>query len=501
MSSLSDGDIFGPVLYAEGEVDGVLHYGVVCAAKSCPDFSCEAALTVSAPAKIVSFEGMSFFRWDIAVRATLATAEVVYTLSGKQFSFYLPSIPADKSGFRIAYASCNGSESDGLQMPPPAAKYAGWEDIAKEHMRHPFTLLIQGGDQIYADRLWQETPALKDWVDSGRNIEHAPVFDAALQEQVRAYYFKLYMQVWSQPFVRKVLASVPSFMIWDDHDIFDGWGSWSEKRQASSLYQGIFNCAREAFCLFQRGRPSLPAGPHLGKAIKMAGSLIVAPDLRSQRTRQQVMGQDAREWFDKTLADATDCKETIIAFSVPLATGHFSALDFILTGFPDWLSKVLPPKINPKKFADDIHDQWRVPAHREEWITMLDKLLAHQAQRGSRVTLLSGEIHMGARSVILDRRRKSITQYIASGISHPPMPRTVVFFCEWLSKGRQELNENLFIKMEKIYPTSRRRYIASRNWLSLWFTPEGDSIATWHTLDGVSVSHARFAQAHGGQQS
>jgi hypothetical protein len=49
-----------------------------------------------------------------------------------------------------------------------------------------------------------------------------------------------------------MFASVPTLMMWDDHDIFDGWGSYSPERQQSEVFQGIFNIAREYFYLFQR---------------------------------------------------------------------------------------------------------------------------------------------------------------------------------------------------------------------------------------------------------
>ena len=40
-------------------------------------------------------------------------------------------------------------------------------------------------------------------------------------------------------------------MMWDDHDIFDGWGSYSDEEQASPVFQTIFDAARAAFIKFQ----------------------------------------------------------------------------------------------------------------------------------------------------------------------------------------------------------------------------------------------------------
>lgn len=41
-------------------------------------------------------------------------------------------------------------------------------------------------------------------------------------------------------------------MIWDDHDIFDGWGSYPPHLQNCPVFQGVFFIARKFFCLFQQ---------------------------------------------------------------------------------------------------------------------------------------------------------------------------------------------------------------------------------------------------------
>lgn len=488
--------LFGPVIYAEASHDDHLQYGIVCGAGTLPAFTCADAAEVSEPREISSFGDMRFYRWDIRIAPAPHIRRVDYTVNGTAFSFYVPGNDAGTNEFRIGYVSCNGSEKDSPLAAPPPDKYALWGDLVYEHDRSPFLILLHGGDQIYADRVWHEVPALAAWMERGQKIKYAPAVTDALRAEIRSYYYRLYMLVWSQPDIRAMLSSVPSMMIWDDHDIFDGWGSWSSRRQASPVYQAIFDAALDAFLLFQRGQSNMNAGIvpndfHLGKSVRYADCAIIIPDLRSQRTREQVMGASGIRWFEKQLAEAAPQRDTIVVFSVPLATGHFSALDGILTNFPDWLARILPNKLNPKRFADDIHDQWRVPSHRDEWRSMISRLLDHRRETDSRVTLISGEIHMGARSTIAEDGHGAITQYIASGIAHPPMGLPVVFACEWLSRGLQDLTEALSIKMERIYPTSRRRYIASRNWFSLTFSRKGDSFGTWHTDGNAGVTHER----------
>jgi hypothetical protein len=41
-------------------------------------------------------------------------------------------------------------------------------------------------------------------------------------------------------------------MTWDDHDIFDGWGSYPAYLQHSVVFQGIFQLAMRWYCVFQQ---------------------------------------------------------------------------------------------------------------------------------------------------------------------------------------------------------------------------------------------------------
>jgi len=60
-----------------------------------------------------------------------------------------------------------------------------------------------------------------------------------------------YLEIYGQPQISHILARVPSLMMWDDHDIFDGWGSHKKWFHDSMVAKGMFACAREAFCLMQ----------------------------------------------------------------------------------------------------------------------------------------------------------------------------------------------------------------------------------------------------------
>ncbi|MFJ3372918.1 hypothetical protein [Pseudomonas sp. NPDC086251] len=63
------------------------------------------------------------------------------------------------------------------------------------------------------------------------------------------------------------IARIPTVMMWDDHDIFDGWGSYSPAMQHCELFKVMMRHARKAFWVFQMQHaladlPPLQASQH-----------------------------------------------------------------------------------------------------------------------------------------------------------------------------------------------------------------------------------------------
>lgn len=469
--------IFGPVIYTLGDSSGKASYRVLWYGKDEPSFKFANKSIVAIP--LTDFQGGTFWAFEFSVAQDQCDTECSYFINNQEFTFWVPGIDTDS--LRIAYASCNGSEAESPHKKPFPGRNALWEHLDDTHQEKKFHLLIQGGDQIYADSVWLDVPFLENWSALPRSEQYKATMPDEVFHEIRDYYFTCYMSYWSQSHVKDVLATIPSLMIWDDHDIFDGWGSWNDRYQASPVYQGVFNAAKEAFYLFQRGQ-KVPSDNTrtAGVMITLGHTALIAPDLRSERSRKQVMGQTGWRWFENALKTVgIDKKHLLVVSSVPLATSHFSALDPILTGFPSFIARRLPKKINPKQFADDIHDQWRVPAHREEWLKMLNTLLDFADDTDTRVSTVSGEIHLGARSTI-KRKNSVIHQFIASGISHKPAHPVIVWFCELLSKGVQDVSDEIDIRMEYFFPKSKKKYLRARNWLALELDRSMELSAKWH---------------------
>lgn len=111
---------------------------------------------------------------------------------------------------------------------------------------HHVLFAIMGGDQVYAD----------DW--KGRLLTAKSTEDRVL------IYIEIYKHFWCDLRYRKVLAGLPSYLMWDDHDIMDGWGSEisSFKRDIKNNltsefkeeWNEMFLSAKSAFKEFQVSR-------------------------------------------------------------------------------------------------------------------------------------------------------------------------------------------------------------------------------------------------------
>ena len=72
--------------------------------------------------------------------------------------------------------------------------------------------------------------------------------DPELEARIEDYYLNLYADRWlskerggwdakTKPLdAAQAMARTPTVMMWDDHDIFDGWGSYSCEMQHSPLF-------------------------------------------------------------------------------------------------------------------------------------------------------------------------------------------------------------------------------------------------------------------------
>jgi len=345
----------------------------------------------------------------------------------------LPSDPNAQIDFVVM--SCHNptvSLADGFEG------HAVWADlpqiIARECNRNVrFALMV--GDQVYADE-WQDR-ILAEKTEAGRlNL-----------------YLEVYREFWGNIHYRRVLCRLPAVMIWDDHDIADGWGSELTSFVGKTAafkpeWQNLFNAAFEAFSTMQASRNPKPlaANPRDGLdfAFKVGPWGFLFLDLRTNRnvklghllTPEQA--QRIRDWVESN----SEGMQTLFVVS-PVVFSHGSPLlDEKTTRYWPWMMSIVDFVSKRTRWGkglhtrfsksvgdirDDIADSWGSPQNAAQADEILDYLfgLQNDSQKPRSVVILSGDIHTSGYANIYSadpehKTRSSIPHITSSSIAYTP---------------------------------------------------------------------------------
>ncbi|MAZ02165.1 MAG: metallophosphatase [Sneathiella sp.] len=377
-----------------------------------------------------------------------------------QWAFYVPGKGEQPT---FAYGSCNGF-SDLALMHKTENPYLLWQKMEADHAAAPFSLLLMGGDQLYADSIWTSVPELQEWNALCQDDKLSRSANSIMRPQIDKFYEKLYQTRWTDPSMSLMLASIPSVMMWDDHDIFDGWGSFPDELLGSDVFQYIFQTAKKYFEMFQirsRFNASLldKTADHYAFGFSFRGYNILALDNRAERTLQQIMSSD--QWSALIAHLDTVTKGHLLVLSaVPVVYRDFSFTESLFDATP-W----------EEELTDDLKDHWRSKNHQGERARLIHRLLKNAARRKAeeKTVILSGDVHIGCIGVIHDQARGvKVHQVVSSGIVHPSPSRL-----QWLgimaaTNDRTEyLDEAQDIRISMLTPFASDQYIRARNFVTL----------------------------------
>ena len=503
--------LLGPILGFRGCDGGVWRISVLVAAEgvTAPKISVAKPGKLGAlpktPLKSMPYTGQNaaLWRFDIQTRQGKSAQSVSYQVGDVQAAFH---VPAKDAAPRMAYASCNGFSSMKLLKNTKDAN-ALWKHLRARHDETPYDLMLLGGDQVYADSMWETLPELQAWAALPLQARIAKKSTATLTAEIDRFYRELYIKRWSQPAPAAMFARVPSIMMWDDHDIIDGWGSYDKALQACDVYQTLFRAAREYFSLYQQhadpAQPAsrhpltLPGQAHFTLGCRVGPVAIVALDMRSERSGDQVLSLESwraiYDWLDALPAhdihgprgNTNRIDHLWLMSSIPVVHPDFALLEQALGLFP-----------GSQELEDDLRDHWTSVPHRQERLRLIHRLLDFSAQKKCRVTLLSGDVHVGAVGVVRSVRggdpgtgTRVLNQLTSSGIVHPAPPGMALFFLEnFVGKS---MSDDRGVESEMVVlPGTRYHYIGARNWLALEPTPDNRYWANWH-VDGESHPYTK----------
>ncbi|MFB6776432.1 alkaline phosphatase D family protein [Streptomyces sp. NPDC056352] len=267
-----------------------------------------------------------------------------------------PPAPADDTGerpVRISFGSCRWAAPPSGEPDtagPDALDALAARLAADPGAARPDVLLLLG-DQVYADEI---SKATRRRLAARRDLSEPPGAEVADYEE----YTHLYDESWRDPEVRWLLSTVPSCMIFDDHDVVDDWNTsaawladvratpWWHERIVSGLasywvYQHLGNLSPTALaadplyaevCAVPDGTEPLrrfaaeadaePAGTRWSYRRVFGRIRLLMVDTRAARVldeerRSMLDAEEARWVREEALADPGSYDHLLIGTSLP----------------------------------------------------------------------------------------------------------------------------------------------------------------------------------------
>ena len=221
--------VLGPLLRYAGETEATVWVET--------DAPCEVAVLVAGSthgSRTFSVEGHHYALVRITGLGPGETHEYAVALDGERvwpergYGFPSPVIrtvePDER--FKLAFGSCRISRTHEPPRTLPSNEDGYGRDalyaLALRMMREPREgwpdALLLLGDQVYADEV---SPGTLEFIRSRRDTDKPPGETVADFEE----YSCLYRDAWGDPVIRWLLSTVPSAMIFDDHDVHDDWNT------------------------------------------------------------------------------------------------------------------------------------------------------------------------------------------------------------------------------------------------------------------------------------
>lgn len=271
-----------------------------------------------------------------------------------------------------------------------------WELFYQELSDAKARFIIGAGDQMYVDgnlqlNIWSWLRQVKDQMPN--------------RYDMLSWYRDLFRGYWGILPLRRVLRSFPTYMIWDDHEIMDGWGSFTEKELVAqvdatlneedreyhlALTLEMFQAAKQVYYEYEHSHnpPTDDTIEQFDYEFNAGISAFYVLDMRGHRDFNRdslrILGPQQWErltnWIDRQYRG--DSRVLFIVSPTPVV--HLN--NFILNNFD------IPYMV----VTDDMRDNWEHEAHGEEKNKLLGTVFQFSQETQRPVIFLSGDVHLGA---------------------------------------------------------------------------------------------------------
>ncbi len=377
-------------------------------------------------------------------------------------------------------------------------------------------LVLFLGDQVYAD---ETSDAMRDFISAKRDIEESPGTELADYDE----YAHLYQLAWTDPVNRWLLSTLPSAMIFDDHDVRDDWNTsaqWRRKMEATDWWHGRIVSGLASYWVYQHlgnltgeeraedeiwqrvtdhdGEDELdltevldafaervdqqPETYRWSFARRLGEVRLVVVDSRAARVlgdeQRSMLDDEEMQWLDRKLQG--DCEHLLVGTSLPFLLPeplhHVEAFDEALAAGV-WGPRGARIGERIRQGVDLEH--WG--AFQQGFRDVAEMILSvSRGERGrppSTVTFLSGDVHHSYVARVREHEGHStLLQLVCSPIRNP-LPRVVRFATAAMAYGLARPIGHLVARLAKVPEPPFRWDLVKGPWFD-------NNIATLRVVDG-----------------
>ncbi|MGN9808446.1 alkaline phosphatase D family protein [Micromonospora sp. BQ11] len=200
---------------------------------------------------------------------------------------------------RLVFGSCRETtqHATARKLPPDALDAYARRLIAAPDPADLPDLLVLLGDQVYAD---ETSPTVKRLLKRRRRRpKDAP------SDQVVSFdeYTKLYLESWRDPEIRWLFSTVPSVMIFDDHEIIDDWNtsaSWRAEMREQAWWAERIGSGLASYWVYQHlgnlSPDEIAADPVYAKVVAAEDATGVLKDFGHRVDQESDLAHDTERW-------------------------------------------------------------------------------------------------------------------------------------------------------------------------------------------------------------
>ncbi|MBE7465637.1 MAG: alkaline phosphatase family protein [Planctomycetes bacterium] len=301
-----------------------------------------------------------------------------------------------------------------------------WERFGEELSDRDADFVIGGGDQAYTDgnkdlSIWRFLTKVKGEISALPQNERHKI--------MLSWYRDIYRGYWGIRPLRRVFSKFPVYMIWDDHEIMDGWGShtkkelsnlldsiweWENPEKNLNLVSEMFGAAKQAYMEYEHSHNPDTVLETWDYSFSWGSAAFYVLDMRGQRdfnrkTDDKILGRSQMNRFAEWARSevVSNAKAVFVVSPVPVVhANEFLVNHLDLAAFT---------------IADDLRDEWEHDSNWAERNQVLDHIFRISQEQEKIVAILSGDVHIGA-AFRLSRNsapKARVYQLTSSGITYP----------------------------------------------------------------------------------